>query len=240
MKEVLFDIIENVPLNRRVLRLRLRGDCSAVTAPGQFVNIKLDGCFLRRPFSVCDAEDDILTLCYRVKGQGTEALSRLKSGSLSILTGLGNGFDTEAAGDRPLLIAGGTGFTPIYMLAKRLKNPRVILGVNTASELLYEEEFRAVGAEVIVTTADGSCGTKGLVTDVMAGLDYSYFYACGAEAMYSAVNEVAVTEGEFSFEARMGCGFGACMGCTCETRFGSKRICRDGPVLKRSEIIWRK
>lgn len=240
MREVIFEIIENAPIADGANRLRMRGDTSAIVRPGQFVNIKIDGAFLRRPLSVCDVEGDVLTVCYRVAGKGTEILSRAKSGQLSLLTGLGNGFDISAAGESPLLIGGGMGFTPMYFLAKQLKNPTVILGFSTASEVMYEEEFKALGAELIITTDDGSRGIKGFVTDAMKELDYSYFYACGPEAMFAAVNEVAKAEGEFSFEARMGCGFGACMGCTCETLTGNKRICKDGPVLKRSEIIWQK
>ena len=240
MKEVLFEIIDNSPLADGVFRLRLRGDTSAIVNAGQFVNIQIDGTFLRRPLSVCDVEGDTLTVAYRVVGEGTEILSGMQSGRLRLLTGLGNGFDLSAAGDKPLLIGGGMGFTPMYLLAKRLENVTVILGFNTASEVVYEDEFKALGANVIVTTADGSYGKKGFVTDAMKELDYSHFYACGPEAMFAAINAVAKSEGEFSFEARMGCGFGACMGCTCETIAGAKRICKDGPVLKRSEIIWQK
>lgn len=238
MKEVLFEIISNEPIAKDVCRISLRGDTSAIEKAGQFVNIRLDGFFLRRPLSVCDCEGDTLTLVYKVTGAGTEALSKTKSGTLSILTGLGNGFDVSKAGDKPLLIGGGLGFTPLYLLAKKLKNPTVILGFNTKDEVIFEDEFRDLDANVIVTTADGSYGKKGFVTDAMKELSYSYFYACGPEAMFDAISEAACTSGEFSFEERMGCGFGACMGCTCETKVGLKRICRDGPVMKREEIIW--
>lgn len=238
MKEVLFEIISNEPIAKDVCKISLRGDTSAIEKAGQFVNIRLDGFFLRRPLSVCDCEGDTLTLVYKVTGAGTEALSKTKSGTLSILTGLGNGFDVSKAGDKPLLIGGGLGFTPLYLLAKKLKNPTVILGFNTKDEVIFEDEFRDLDANVIVTTADGSYGKKGFVTDAMKELSYSYFYACGPEAMFDAINEAACTSGEFSFEERMGCGFGACMGCTCETKVGLKRICRDGPVMKREEIIW--
>ena len=238
MKEVLFEIISNEPIAKDVCKIVLRGDTSAIERPGQFVNIRLDGFFLRRPLSVCDCEGDTLTLVYKVTGAGTEALSKTKSGTLSLLTGLGNGFDISRAGDKPLLIGGGLGFTPLYLLAKKLENPTVILGFNTKDEVIFEDEFRALGANVIVTTADGSYGKKGFVTDAMKELSYSYFYTCGPEAMFDAVNEAACTSGEFSFEERMGCGFGACMGCTCETKVGLKRICRDGPVMKREEILW--
>lgn len=242
MKQSFFEIIENEPLRRDVMRIRLRGDCSAIERAGQFVNIKIEGHFLRRPLSVCDVEADVLTLCYRINGRGTEKLSSMKRGSLDLLTGLGNGFDTALSGERPLLIAGGMGFTPLYILSKRLVEkgirPQVLLGFNNAEEVIYENEFRSLGAEVTVCTADGSYGEKGLVTDVMAEMDYSYFYTCGPEAMFKAIFAAAKSEGQFSFEARMGCGFGACMGCSCHTIYGPKRICKDGPVLKKEEILW--
>ncbi len=242
MKQAIFEIIENRPLREDVMRLRLRGDCSAILRAGQFVNIKIEGQFLRRPLSVCDVDGDMLTVCYQVKGRGTEKLAAMQSGSLDLLTGLGNGFDKSLAGDKPLLIGGGMGFTPMYILCKELvamgKKPTVILGFNTKSEVIYEDEFKTLGADVIVSTADGSYGVKGFVTDVMGGLNYSYFYTCGPEAMFKAICDESKTSGECSFEARMGCGFGACMGCSCETLYGTKRICRDGPVLKKEEIKW--
>ena len=242
MKQGIFEIIENKPLRADVMRLRLRGDCSAVQRAGQFVNIKIEGQFLRRPLSVCDVEGDVLTVCYQIKGHGTEKLAAMESGKLDLLTGLGNGFDKSLAGDKPLLIGGGMGFTPMYILAKELIamgiKPTVILGFNTASELIYVDEFKALGADVIVATADGSVGVKGFVTDAMAELDYSYFYTCGPEAMFKAICDESKSSGECSFEARMGCGFGACMGCSCETLYGTKRICKDGPVLKKEEIRW--
>ena len=242
MKQGIFEIIENRPLNSQVMRLRLRGDTGAITRPGQFVNIRIDGCFLRRPLSVCDWDKDSLTVVYRIVGRGTEQLSRTQSGSLDILTGLGNGFDLAPAGERPLLIGGGLGFTPLYALAKHLiaqgKRPQVLLGFATAAQAVYEEEFKALGCDVTLCTEDGSRGLKGYVTQAMAGLDYSYFYTCGPEAMFKAVNDCAVTSGQFSFEQRMGCGFGACMGCSCETLYGVKRICKEGPVLRKEEIRW--
>ena len=232
MKQGIFEIIENKPLREDVMRLRLRGDCSAIVRAGQFVNIKIEGQFLRRPLSVCDVEGDVLTVCYQIKGQGTGKLAAMESGSLDLLTGLGNGFDKSLAGDKPLLIGGGMGFTPMYILAKELiamgKKPTVILGFNTADEVIYEDEFRALGADVIVSTVDGSYGVKGFVTDAMSGL----------EAMFKAICDESKSSGECSFEARMGCGFGACMGCSCETLYGTKRICKDGPVLKKEEIRW--
>ena len=242
MKQGIFEIIENRPLNPEVMRLRLRGDTGAITRPGQFVNIRIDGCFLRRPLSVCDWDKDSLTVVYRIVGRGTEKLSRMESGSLDLLTGLGNGFDLAPAGDRPLLIGGGLGFTPLYALAKRLiaegKKPQVLLGFATAAQVVYEEEFKALGCAVTLCTEDGSRGLRGYVTQAMQGLDYSYFYTCGPEAMFKAVNDCAVTSGQFSFEQRMGCGFGACMGCSCETLYGVKRICKEGPVLRKEEIKW--
>ena len=238
MRETIFEIVKNEAIAKDVFRLSLCGDTSAIIRAGQFVNIKLDGFFLRRPLSVCNVDGNILTVVYKAVGGGTEALSKLQSGTLSLLTGLGNGFDVSKAGDSPLLIGGGLGFTPLYLLARKLENPTVILGFNTKDEVVYEDEFKAIGAKVIVTTADGSYGEKGFVTDAMKKLSYSYFYTCGPEAMFDAINAVAKTEGEFSFEQRMGCGFGACMGCTCETKVGLKRICKDGPVMKREEILW--
>ena len=242
MKQGLFEIMENHPLTSDVMRIRLKGDCSAIKKPGQFVDIKIEGLFLRRPLSVCDCEDGVITLVYKVLGSGTEKLSTIQSGSLDLLTGLGNGFDPALSRERPLLIAGGLGFTPLYILAKTLikegKHPSVILGFNSAEEVIYEDEFKALGAEVTVCTADGSYGVRGFVTEAMKGRDYSYFYTCGPESMYRPVYDCAKSDGEFSFEARMGCGFGACMGCSCETLYGAKRICRDGPVLKKGEIKW--
>ena len=242
MKQEIFEIIENRPLNSQVMRLRLRGDTGAITRPGQFVNIKIDGCFLRRPLSVCDWDGDSLTVVYRIVGRGTEQLARMQSGSLDLLTGLGNGFDLAPAGDRPLLIGGGLGFTPLYALAKHLiaqgKRPQVLLGFATAEQAVYKEEFKALGCAVTLCTEDGSRGRKGYVTQAMQGLDYSYFYTCGPEAMFRAVNDCSTTSGQFSFEQRMGCGFGACMGCSCETLYGVKRICKEGPVLRKEEIRW--
>ncbi len=242
MKQEQFEILENKPLTDSVMQLRLRGSTAAITAPGQFVNIRLDGLFLRRPISVCDWMDDSLTLLYKIVGTGTAQLARMRQGSLDLLTGLGNGYDTSVSGSRPLLLGGGVGVPPLYGLAKALvrqgKEVTVILGFNTASERFYEDEFRSLGASVVVATADGSYGVGGFVTDAMAPLDYSYFYTCGPEPMLRAVYRASRTSGQFSFEARMGCGFGACMGCSCHTITGYKRICKDGPVLRKEEIIW--
>ena len=244
MKQGLFEIIENVKLTDNVMRMKLKGDTSDITACGQFINIKLDGFFLRRPISVCDCENDIITIIYKVVGAGTEAMAELKEGTLDVLTGLGNGYDLSLSGDKPLLLGGGVGVPPLYMLAKKLikegKKVSVILGFNTKDEIFYEEEFKALGADVLVATADGSYGVKGFVTDAMKDLDYSYFYTCGPEPMLKAIFNSSETEGQFSFEERMGCGFGACMGCSCKTIYGNKRICKDGPVLKKEEILWEK
>ena len=243
MKQGKFEIIENIPLAKDIMRLSLGGDTGAIVRPGQFVNIQVEGCFLRRPLSVCDWDESSLTVAYRIVGRGTELLSKMKNGSLDVLTGLGNGFDTSLSGDRPLLIGGGMGFTPLYALAKFLikegKKVRVILGFASKEQAVYVDEFRTLGCEVIVCTEDGSLGLKGYVTRAMEGLDYSHFYTCGPEAMFKAVSDCSVTSGQFSFEQRMGCGFGACMGCSCETLYGVKRICKEGPVLMKEEIKWR-
>jgi len=221
----------------------LRGDTAEITASGQFVNIKLDGLYLRRPISVCDCEGDLLTIIYKVVGQGTDLMSKMKAGEkLDVLTGLGNGYNIALSGSNPILLGGGVGVPPMYMLCKKLvaegKKPSVVLGFNKADEVFYEGEFKALGVDVTVTTVDGSYGVKGYVTDVMKNTDYSYFYTCGPEPMLKAVYRASKTEGQFSFEERMGCGFGACMGCSCKTITGYKRICKDGPVMKKEEILW--
>ena len=245
MKQTIFEIKENTALTSNVYKMVLCGDTSDVTASGQFVNIKLEGLFLRRPISVCDCEDGVLTIIYKVVGKGTEQMSNMKPGEkLDVLTGLGNGYDLEKSGDTPLLLGGGVGVPPMYMLAKKLigqgKKVSVILGFNKKDEIFYEEEFKALGASVTVCTADGSYGVKGFVTDAMKNTDYSYFYTCGPEPMLKAVYSASETSGQFSFEERMGCGFGACMGCSCKTVTGYKRICKDGPVLEKEEILWEK
>ena len=244
MKQGNFEIIKNEPLTANVFKMMLVGDTSAITAAGQFVNLKIVGLYLRRPISVCDVEDGLLTLIYKVVGKGTEAMSKMKEGTvLDLLTGLGNGYDLSKAGDKPLLIGGGVGTPPMYNLAKRLvamgKTPSVILGFNTKSEVFYADEFEKLGCSVTVTTVDGSYGVKGFVTNAM-DKEYSYFYVCGNEPMMKAVYASSKTSGQFSFEERMGCGFGACMGCSCKTVTGYKRICKDGPVLEKEEIIWQK
>ena len=242
MKQSIFEIMENVPLTKDVYRMKLSGDTSAITAPGQFVNILLDGLFLRRPISVCDWDESTLTIVYKVVGKGTEQMSKMKEGKLDILTGLGNGYDMTLCGEKPVLLGGGVGVPPMYGLAKRLRakgiQVSVILGFNTRDEIFYEEEFKALGCDVTVATADGSYGVKGFATTPLAEMDYTYFYTCGPEPMLKAVYKATNTSGQMSFEERMGCGFGACMGCSCKTLTGYKRICKDGPVMKKEEILW--
>ena len=243
MKQSVFTILSNHALTDCVYQMVLEGDTSAITAAGQFVNIRLEGMFLRRPISVCDYDEKRLTIVYKVVGKGTEAMSKMAPGAeLDILTGLGNGYDLSLSGDRPVLLGGGVGVPPMYNLAKKLisagKKVRVILGFNTKSEIFYEDEFKKLGCDVTVTTVDGSYGTKGFVTTALEGMDYTYFYTCGPEPMLKAVYKASATSGQMSFEERMGCGFGACMGCSCKTLTGYKRICKDGPVMKKEEILW--
>lgn len=243
MKQSIFTIKSQEVIAKNVMKMVLCGDTSDITATGQFVNIKLDGFYLRRPISVCDYDENTLTIIYKVVGGGTEAMSKYENGKeLDILTGLGNGYNTDESGDKPLLIGGGVGVPPMFALCKKLikegKKPTVILGFNKEEEIFYENEFKALGAEVFVTTVDGSYGTKGFVTNVIPEIDYTYFFTCGPEPMLKAVYNATNTSGQFSFEERMGCGFGACMGCSCKTKYGNKRICKDGPVLVKEEIIW--
>ena len=242
MKQSVFTIVENKALTDSVYQMTLSGDVSEITTPGQFVNILLDGKFLRRPISVCNIEGNLLTIIYKVVGTGTEQMSKMQDGQLDILTGLGNGYDLSVSGQQPVLIGGGVGVPPMYLLARKLleqgKQVKVILGFNTRSEIFYEEQFRALGADVTVTTVDGSYGVKGFVTDALKDMDYSYFYTCGPEPMLKAVYKASVTSGQMSFEKRMGCGFGACMGCSCKTLTVYKRICKDGPVMQKEEILW--
>ncbi len=243
MKQSVFEIRSNEALTDSVYKMILVGDTSDITNCGQFVNIQLDGMFLRRPISVCDYDEETLTLVYKVVGKGTEAMSVMTAGTkLDILTGLGNGYDLKEAGEKPVLLGGGVGVPPMYNLAKKLreqgKEVKVILGFNTKGEIFYEEEFKALGCDVTVTTVDGSYGVKGFVTTVLENTDYTYFYTCGPEPMLKAVHKTSVTSGQMSFEERMGCGFGACMGCSCKTLTGYKRICKEGPVMKKEEILW--
>lgn len=242
MKRLFFKVIKNEQLNDLIYKMTLEGDNSGVKA-GQFINIKIDGLYLRRPISVCEITDNGLVIIYKKVGKGTAVMSQMQPGvMLDVLTGLGNGYDLSLSGDAPLLIGGGVGVPPLYELAKRLvkdcKKVTVILGFNTESEIFYKKEFESLGAKVIVTTVDGSYGVKGFVTDAMKSLNYSYFYTCGPEPMLKAVYKESVKDGELSFEERMGCGFGACMGCSCKTVTGNKRICKEGPILKKGDIIW--
>lgn len=243
MYQGFYEIKSNKKLTESIFEMVLIGDTSSITAPGQFINIKLDGFYLRRPISICDYDDSTITIIYKVVGEGTEVMSKMNAGEkLDVLCGLGNGFDTSKSLDNPVLIGGGVGVPPMYNLCKKLiaegKNVTVILGFNKKDEIFYEDEFEKIGADVKVTTVDGSYGIKGFVTDALKDTDYSYFYTCGPMPMFKAIESTATTSGQYSFEERMGCGFGACMGCSCKTKYGNKRICKDGPVLTREEIIW--
>ncbi len=238
----MYKILENTKIAKDVYKMLLEGDTSKLTKPGQFINIQLEGRFLRRPISVCDYDENTITIIYKVVGEGTEQMSQMKAGEeLDVLCGLGNGYALKNT-EKPLLIGGGVGVPPLYNLAEKLvengKKPTVILGFNTADEIFLEEEFKALGCKVIVATADGSYGVKGFVTDAMKGVEYDYFYTCGPMPMFRAIESAVKTSGQYSFEERMGCGFGACMGCSCKTKYGYKRICKDGPVLEREEIVW--
>lgn len=242
MKQVIFKIKDQKTIAQNVVKMTLEGDTKGITAPGQFVNIKLCGMFLRRPISVCDYKDGELTLIYKIVGEGTEKMAQYENGAeLDVLTGLGNGYDTSKSGERPLLVGGGVGVPPLYNLCKKLvsegKKPTVILGFNSKCDVFYEKEFADLGCEVRVTTVDGSYGTKGFVTDAMDE-GYTYFYSCGPEPMLKALYKASTTSGQLSFEERMGCGFGACMGCSCKTLTGYKRICKEGPVMEKEEILW--
>lgn len=243
MKQSMFMILENEELAPDVHQLILEGDTSAIQCAGQFVDLKLDGHFLRRPFSICDWTESTLTVVYRTVGKGTAELAEYAPGKMiELLTGLGNGFDTSVSGDKPLLVAGGSGVPMMYALAKKLvsegKQVSAVLGYRTASDVFLARAIEMLGVSVTITTEDGSMGVKGFVTDAMKDMDYTYFYTCGPEAMFKAIHSIATTSGQFSFEARMGCGYGACMGCTMETKNGYKRVCKDGPVLVREELIW--
>ncbi len=243
MQQTIFEIKSNEKIAKDVFKMVLVGDTSGLNNPGQFVNIKLDGFFLRRPISVCDYKENELTLIYKVVGEGTEVMAKMTSGEkLDILTGLGNGFDTALSGDKPVVIGGGVGVPPMFNLAKKLisegKTVTAVLGFNKEEEIFCKEEFEAIGAKVIITTVDGSVGIKGFVTNALEDIDFTYTYCCGPEPMLKAVYNASDKSGQYSFEERMGCGFGACMGCSCKTKYGNKRICKDGPVLVKEEIIW--
>ena len=242
MKQGIFKISENKKLVENIYKMVLVGDTSDITACGQFINIQLDGLYLRRPISVCDCDETAVTIIYKVVGRGTEQMSKMAVGEgLDVLTGLGNGYDLSLSGDKPVLLGGGVGVPPLYMLAKKLKEQgkdvSVILGFNNKSEVFYVQEFKDLGCDVTVTTVDGSYGVKGFVTNAYPN-DYTYFYTCGPEPMLKAIYKTSKTSGQMSFEERMGCGFGACMGCSCKTIAGYKRICKDGPVMQKEEILW--
>ena len=242
MKQSFFTIIENKPLTELVWKMVLEGDTSAITNCGQFVDLRLPEKYLRRPISVCDYDETTLTLIYKIVGEGTAIMAKLPTGTqLDVLTGLGNGYDTSLSGDAPVLVGGGVGVPPMFNLARKLvaegKHPQVVLGFNTAEEIFLAKEFEALGLSVYIATADGSVGTKGFVTDVIKNLNYTYFYSCGPMPMFKAMEQVMTTSGQYSFEERMGCGFGACMGCTIQTAKGYKRVCKDGPVFFREEVF---
>ena len=243
MKQGIFEITENTKIAKDVFKMRLAGDTSGITGAGQFVNIKIDGFFLRRPISVCDFNENELLIIYKVVGKGTDRMSGLEAGQkLDLLTGLGNGYDLTVKTDKPVLIGGGVGVPPLYKLAKELKKQgkkvSVILGFNSKEEIFFEKEFKEIADRVLVCTADGTYGVKGFVTDALCDVDYDYFFTCGPEPMFRALEKTVKTSGQFSFEQRMGCGFGACMGCTMMTKSGAKRVCKEGPVFQRGEIIW--
>lgn len=244
-KKGLYKVVANEPLTSDVWRMVLEGDTQWITRPGQFVNIELEGLYLRRPISICDWSETTITIIYKVVGRGTEQMSRMSEGQeLDVLTGLGNGFDADVECQKPLLVGGGVGVPPLYRLAKELiargRKVSVVLGFNTSKEIFYADEFRSLGADVYISTADGSVGSKGFVTDAIRenGIDFDFFYSCGPLPMLKALCDCTTVSGELSFEERMGCGFGACMGCSCKTLTGNKRICKEGPVMKREEIIW--
>ena len=241
MKEVLLNISENRPLTNCIFYMKLSGDVSDITSPGQFINIRVNGLFLRRPISVYDLDEESVSIIYRVVGKGTEFLSKMSDGILSVLTGLGNGYDTTLSGPNPLLVGGGVGVPPLYYLAKKLieekKNVRAVLGFRNSSDVFAGEDFKSIGVKTTIVTEDGSTGVHGYVTDYLPA-DCSYCFTCGPEPMLKAVYKTIKCSGQFSFEERMGCGFGVCMGCSCKTVAGPKRICVDGPVLTKEEIIW--
>ena len=245
MTQTIFTVKSNVKVARDTYKMVLTGDTADITRPGQFVNLRLEGKYLRRPISVCDVNGDELTLIYKVVGEGTEQMAGYSEGvPLDVLTGLGNGYDTSLTGDEPVLVGGGVGVPPLYLLAKTLvaegKKVKVICGFRTADDAILCDEFKALGAELTVATEDGSMGIKGFVTTAMQDMTYTHVCTCGPEPMLKAVWRTTPegTDGQFSFEERMGCGFGACMGCSCKTITGYKRICKDGPILMKNDILW--
>ena len=245
MQQVIFEIVSNRALTPLIYEMRLKGDTSAITRPGQFVELSIEGLFLRRPISVCNFDEGELTLVYKVVGKGTAEMAAMQVGrKVDVLTGLGNGFNADAECQRALLVGGGVGVPPLYRLARELlakgREVTVVLGFNTAAELFYEEEFKALGVNLVVATVDGSKGVKGFVTDAIreSGVAFDYFYSCGPLPMLKALSQSIATDGELSLEERMGCGFGICMGCSIQTASGAKRVCKEGPVFKKEEILW--
>ena len=248
MQLIDYGVTSNERIAKDVYRMELsiaNEQLSMPHRPGQFVNLLVEGFYLRRPISVCDCEGGSLTLIYKVVGQGTARLAEYRAGeTINVLTGLGNGY-TLVPAKRPLLLGGGVGVPPLYYLAKELvkaeQAPIAVLGFNTADEVFFEDEFAAL-CQTIVMTADGTRGRRGFVTHAMEGLDYDAIYTCGPEpmleAIYREVKSLPPGHAQFSFEQRMACGFGGCMGCSCKTVTGYKRICKEGPVLAREEILW--
>lgn len=247
-----FRILSNDRVATGTYELRLEGPVAGLTTPGQFVTIEIPGFYLRRPFSVADWSEQTLRLFYKVVGDGTEALSTMQEGKLSVMTGLGNGFDVHAAETKkPVLIGGGVGIPPLFGLAKRLvnmdKTPLVLLGFNRADELFLVEGFEEIGADVRVATVDGSVGTEGFVTTLFEqaidaiGPDAAYVYTCGPMPMFQTLakemNRLGM-DGCFSLEERMGCAVGICMGCSIETTEGMRRVCKEGPVFSKEVLPW--
>jgi len=242
VKDSEFIVRSRKSLTPNVFEMTLEGDTSAMSSPGQFVDVLLPGRFLRRPFAAASWTGKTLTLLCKVVGGGTEQMAGLAEGSsLRVLTGLGRGFSLPAAGGRPLLVGGGMGLAPLFALAKSLGGDcRCVFGFNAASDVFYLDEFKALGCEVSVATLDGSMGTKGFVTDAVAAgkIGYDRFYACGPTPMLRAFCASTSASGQVSLEARMGCGVGLCVGCTIETKSGPARVCKEGPVFDKEEIIW--
>lgn len=251
-RDVLLKIVENRRIATKTWMMKLKGDTRYITNPGQFVNLLIKGKYLRRPISVGDYisdENGELILFYDVVGEGTAMIAEMHPGkNIQSLMGLGNGFDTEKDCLRPALIGGGIGTAPLLALAKKLlnngKKPVAFLGFNTCNDIVLEKDLNEIGIETIISTADGSKGTKGYVTDACKNYEKNnpgildYFYACGPTPMLKAVCQEIKLPGELSLDERMGCGFGACMCCSVKTKDGAKRICKDGPVFKKEELIW--
>ena len=242
MRKSLYTITENAPVAAGTYRLVLCGDGAV---DGEFVHIAVPGFYLRRPLSICDLEEGRMTIVYKVVGEGTRALSAMVPGeTLEVLTGLGKGFDPQACRKEALLVGGGLGVPPLLLLAKRLKaqgkKVTAVLGFNRAEERILVPEFEAACDAVAVSTVDGSVGVKGFVTDAIAALrpTYDFFYTCGPMVMMKVVCDALEGPGEASLEERMGCGAGFCYGCSIQTKNGPRRVCKDGPVFKKEELIW--